>query len=122
MNVWISHVKQFAIQHKLKYNDALKNPECKALYRRMKNIKGGMIEENQEPTFQERLEEEIIFLEQRLRYINTKFRSIKKTPEIIREEADLMDAIERSNKLLENLEEPSNNILNYIHKRNLGNK
>ena len=39
-NAWITHVKQFASKHHLKYGDALKHPQCKTTYHK---IKGGMI-------------------------------------------------------------------------------
>jgi hypothetical protein len=31
---WISHVKAFAKKHKMKYNEALKDPKCKASYKK----------------------------------------------------------------------------------------
>ena len=34
MNKWISHVKAFAKLHGLSYSDALKNPACKASYKK----------------------------------------------------------------------------------------
>jgi hypothetical protein len=39
-NAWITHVKQFASQHKMKYGDALKHPQCKASYHG-KTVRGG---------------------------------------------------------------------------------
>ena len=39
-NAWITHVKQFASKHHLKYGDALKHPQCKTTYHKSK---GGMI-------------------------------------------------------------------------------
>lgn len=33
-NPWISHVKSYALKHKLKYNDALKDPKCKSSYKK----------------------------------------------------------------------------------------
>ena len=33
-NPWISHVKSYALKHKLKYNDALKDPRCKSSYKK----------------------------------------------------------------------------------------
>ena len=41
-SAWISHVKAFAVQHKMKYGDALKNPECKSSYH-SGNRKGGRL-------------------------------------------------------------------------------
>jgi hypothetical protein len=38
-NSWISHVKDYAKKHNMKYNDALKNPDVKASYK-----KGGMVD------------------------------------------------------------------------------
>ena len=38
MNSWIEHIKQYAHQNGLKYNEALKNTECKNSY-----YKGGKI-------------------------------------------------------------------------------
>lgn len=32
---WITHVKAFAKKHKMKYNEALKNPKCKETYKKM---------------------------------------------------------------------------------------
>jgi hypothetical protein len=32
MNKWIAHVKEFAKKHGLKYNEALKHPQCKKSY------------------------------------------------------------------------------------------
>ena len=37
---WITHVKQFASQNHMKYGNALKHPQCKASYHK---LKGGMI-------------------------------------------------------------------------------
>ena len=34
MSDWICHVKAFAIEHKLKYGEALKNPKCSASYKK----------------------------------------------------------------------------------------
>jgi hypothetical protein len=55
MNPWISHVKKFAAKHNLKYNEALKDPRCKASYKsgaglgkKMKNMVGaGVIDESE---------------------------------------------------------------------------
>jgi hypothetical protein len=41
-NAWITHAKQFASAHHMKYGDALKNPHCKASYQKQK-MKGGML-------------------------------------------------------------------------------
>jgi hypothetical protein len=35
-SAWIQHVKAFASKHGMKYGDALKSPECKASYKKMK--------------------------------------------------------------------------------------
>lgn len=32
---WILHVKDFATKHKLSYRDALKDPKCKASYKKV---------------------------------------------------------------------------------------
>ena len=40
-NAWITHVKQFASQHKMKYGVALKQPQCKSTYHSKST--GGMI-------------------------------------------------------------------------------
>ena len=40
-NAWITHVKQFASKHKMKYGDALKHPQCKSTYHSKST--GGMI-------------------------------------------------------------------------------
>ena len=40
MNSWIKYVKDFAAKKGIKYNEALKDPECKAGY---KKLKGGEI-------------------------------------------------------------------------------
>ena len=34
MNPWIQHVKAFAKKHGMKYNEALRNPQCKNSYRK----------------------------------------------------------------------------------------
>lgn len=34
MNPWIKHVKEFALKHNISYRDALKNPQCKASYKK----------------------------------------------------------------------------------------
>ena len=34
MNPWIAHVKKYALAHKMNYRDALKNPSCKASYKK----------------------------------------------------------------------------------------
>ena len=39
-SAWITHVKQFASQHHMKYGNALKHPQCKASYHK---LKGGMM-------------------------------------------------------------------------------
>ena len=39
-SAWITHVKQFASQNHMKYGNALKHPQCKASYHK---LKGGMI-------------------------------------------------------------------------------
>ena len=35
MNKWIMHVKDYAKKHNMSYRDALKNPACKASYKKM---------------------------------------------------------------------------------------
>ena len=40
MNSWIKYVKNFAAKKGIKYNEALKDPECKAGY---KKLKGGEV-------------------------------------------------------------------------------
>ena len=40
MNSWIKHVKEYAIKHKMKFNEALKNSNCKAAYKSSKNQDG----------------------------------------------------------------------------------
>ena len=40
VNPWISHVKDFAHQHRLKYGDALKHPQCKASYHKISGTGG----------------------------------------------------------------------------------
>ena len=44
VNAWIAHVKQFAAQHRMKYGDALKHPECRSSYHSGKRT-GGMVME-----------------------------------------------------------------------------
>lgn len=36
MNPWIQHVKQYAAKKGMKYGDALKDPQCRATYKKMK--------------------------------------------------------------------------------------
>lgn len=33
---WIQHVKEFSKKHKIKYNEALKNPQCIKEFKNMK--------------------------------------------------------------------------------------
>ena len=33
-NNWINHVKNFAKKHSIKYNEALKHPDCKSSYKK----------------------------------------------------------------------------------------
>ena len=57
MNPWIMHVKNYAAKHGMKYNEALKDPQCKASYKkgaglgRVKNVKrmlgAGIIDESE---------------------------------------------------------------------------
>jgi hypothetical protein len=45
-NGWITHVKQFAVKNKMSYSQAIKNPQCKAGYKRIsgkRGIKGGSL-------------------------------------------------------------------------------
>jgi len=35
MNPWITHCKQYASKHKMSYRDAIKDPKCKASYKKM---------------------------------------------------------------------------------------
>lgn len=37
-NPWISHVKSYAQEKGMKYRDALKDPECKAIYKSGKGL------------------------------------------------------------------------------------
>lgn len=34
MNKWISHVKDYAKKHNMSYRDALRDPKCKAAYKK----------------------------------------------------------------------------------------
>ena len=34
MNRWIMHVKSYAKAHNMSYNDALRDPKCKAAYKK----------------------------------------------------------------------------------------
>ena len=34
MNAWIQHVKSYAAKHNMNYRDALKDPKCKAAYKK----------------------------------------------------------------------------------------
>lgn len=34
MNPWIQHVKRFALSHGMSYSEALKDPRCKASYKK----------------------------------------------------------------------------------------
>ena len=36
MSEWVNHVKQFAEKHKMKYNEAMKNKQCKDEYQKKK--------------------------------------------------------------------------------------
>ncbi len=36
MKSWIAHVKDFSKKHKMKYNEALKNPQCQKEYHKSK--------------------------------------------------------------------------------------
>lgn len=36
-NPWIAHVKAYAMKHKMKYNEALKDPTCKSSYKKKKS-------------------------------------------------------------------------------------
>lgn len=42
-NPWIQHVKAYALKHKLKYSDALKNNKCKEMYKPVKSVKGNAL-------------------------------------------------------------------------------
>lgn len=33
MNPWIMHVREYAKKHNMKYNEAMKDPACKAAYK-----------------------------------------------------------------------------------------
>lgn len=35
MNPWIAHVKAYSQKHKMSYSEALKDPKCKASYKKM---------------------------------------------------------------------------------------
>jgi len=35
-NDWINHVKEFATQHRMRYGDALRHPQCKSSYHKSK--------------------------------------------------------------------------------------
>lgn len=37
MNPWALHVKNYCIEHNVKYRDALRSEECKGLYRKTKS-------------------------------------------------------------------------------------
>ena len=39
-NSWINHVKEYSKKHKMKYNDCLKNADCKAAYKSSKKQDG----------------------------------------------------------------------------------
>lgn len=34
MNKWIQHVKDYASKHNMSYRDALRDPKCKAAYKK----------------------------------------------------------------------------------------
>ena len=36
MSEWVNHVKQFSEKHKMKYNEAMKNKQCKDEYQKKK--------------------------------------------------------------------------------------
>jgi len=38
MSKWIAHVKAYAAKHKMTYGAALKHPDCKATYHKMKGM------------------------------------------------------------------------------------
>lgn len=40
MNSWIKHVKEYSKKHNMKYNEALKDSNCKAAYKSSKNQDG----------------------------------------------------------------------------------
>jgi hypothetical protein len=39
-NAWILHVKQYALKNNLKYKDALKDPACRASYKKGSGVVG----------------------------------------------------------------------------------
>ena len=43
MNSWIKHVKEYSKKHNMKFNECLKNADCKAAYRKNKNQSGSGI-------------------------------------------------------------------------------
>lgn len=42
MNSWVQHTKNFAKEKGIKYNEALKDPECKASYKKGSGIFGSI--------------------------------------------------------------------------------